>query len=415
MKFNKTAESVVNSAAALFNKIKALKKSYKVCAFLIVSALAVLVGLGASGVRVAYKVNYGGKVIATVKDKSQFDTAVNIVKTKVSSYGAEVERAVEEPEYAVAVVLDNNISSDTEVAEAIIEHTDKIVEGYEVRIDGQAVACVADSDIELFAQQHKDSFKVSGNESVCEYEKEVEIQKGYYVQNGFDSADYAKELISAVPVKTVATVVTDTEIANKTVNIQTADMMRGESEVVQAGSKGLRRTVETVTYINGEATERVTLSDGVVSEPVERIVKVGTAKSVATQAQKIAARNSGFIFPLPKGTFKISSYYGDGRNHKGVDICAPKGTSIFAVSSGTVIYSGWKSGYGNCVDIDHGNGIVTRYGHASALCCSKGDKVSAGDVIALVGCTGNSTANHLHFEVKVNGSNVDPAPYINID
>ncbi len=415
MEFKKTVEFAVSSATALFDKLKNLKKSYKVCAFFVASAFAVLVGLGASGVRVAYRVNYGGRVIATVKDKSQFDTAVGIVKAKVSSYGVEIERAVEEPEYAVAVVLDNSISSDTEVADAIIEYTETIVEGYEVRIDSKAVACVAEAEIESFALQYKDSFKMLGNEEVCEYTNKVEIQKGYYVQNGFDSIDYAKELISAVPVKTVATVTTDTEIANKTVNIQASDMVRGESKVIQAGSKGLRRTVATVTYLNGEAVESVTVSDEVIAQPVERIVKVGTAKSTATSEQKIAAKSSGFIVPLPKGSFKVSAYYGDGRSHKGVDLCAPKGTSIFAVASGTVTYSGWKSGYGYCVDIDHGNGIVTRYGHASSLCCSKGETVSAGDVIALVGSTGNSTGNHLHFEVKVNGKNVDPAPYINID
>ena len=81
---------------------------------------------------------------------------------------------------------------------------------------------------------------------------------------------------------------------------------------------------------------------------------------------------------------------------------------------GTVVFAGWdSSGYGNCVKINHGNGLVTIYAHASALYVTAGQVVNAGDTIAGIGMTGWATGNHLHFEVKLNGVSVNPWPYLN--
>ena len=85
------------------------------------------------------------------------------------------------------------------------------------------------------------------------------------------------------------------------------------------------------------------------------------------------------------------------------------------MADGVVVSSKWDGNYGNCVVIEHENGLRTRYAHAKQLCCKVGDRVSQGEVIALVGTTGQSSGYHLHFEVMVNGKNVDPAPYINLD
>ena len=98
-----------------------------------------------------------------------------------------------------------------------------------------------------------------------------------------------------------------------------------------------------------------------------------------------------------------------------MDLAADKGSPIYAVADGTVTHSGYDGGYGYCVVIDHGNGIQTRYGHASVLKVGKGAKVEQGDLVALVGSTGNSTGNHLHFEVIVNGKRVNPISYIGLD
>lgn len=98
--------------------------------------------------------------------------------------------------------------------------------------------------------------------------------------------------------------------------------------------------------------------------------------------------------------------------HTGLDIAAPYGTSIKAAASGTVRFAGYSGGYGYVVKLTHDNGVETYYGHCSKLYVSAGQKIKAGDVIAAVGSTGNSTGNHLHFEVRVNGSEVNPQNYL---
>ena len=88
------------------------------------------------------------------------------------------------------------------------------------------------------------------------------------------------------------------------------------------------------------------------------------------------------------------------------------GTPIYAWKSGTITYRGWNGSYGNFVEIEHGDGTVSRYAHMSGYNCSLGDTVSAGETIGYVGTTGNSTGNHLHFEIKVNGNFVNPLNYL---
>ena len=112
----------------------------------------------------------------------------------------------------------------------------------------------------------------------------------------------------------------------------------------------------------------------------------------------------------------VSSPYGLRFNgtefHQGIDIAADMGTPIVATADGVVTAAGWNGGYGNMVDVDHGGGIVTRYGHASAVAVTVGQQVRRGEVIAYVGSTGRSTGPHVHYEVRVDGQPVNPAGYL---
>ena len=116
-------------------------------------------------------------------------------------------------------------------------------------------------------------------------------------------------------------------------------------------------------------------------------------------------------------TGRITSRYGERSSlrrstHTGLDIACNTGTDIKVVSNGTVTFSGKKGSYGNLIIVDHGNGVETWYGHCSKLYANVGDNVTAGDVIAAVGSTGNSTGPHLHFEIRINGECVNPQNYV---
>ena len=122
------------------------------------------------------------------------------------------------------------------------------------------------------------------------------------------------------------------------------------------------------------------------------------------------------VEPIANG--RVSSSYGyrvmGGRTeyHPGIDLAAPTGTPIYATADGVVTKAGWGRGYGNYVEIDHGNGYVTRYGHASRLLVSVGESVKVNQEIAAVGCTGRCTGPHVHYEVLKNGQRENPATYL---
>jgi murein DD-endopeptidase MepM/ murein hydrolase activator NlpD len=137
-----------------------------------------------------------------------------------------------------------------------------------------------------------------------------------------------------------------------------------------------------------------------------------TIRSAQTSAPADSSpSSSGLIWPV---SGPVTSGFGWrwGRMHEGIDIGAASGTPIHAAAGGTVIYSGWLGGYGNLVVIDHHNSLATAYGHQSSIATGVGASVAQGQVIGYVGCTGHCFGSHLHFEVRVNGSPVDPLGYL---
>jgi len=113
--------------------------------------------------------------------------------------------------------------------------------------------------------------------------------------------------------------------------------------------------------------------------------------------------------------WRIDPVYHTRRFHAGMDFTAPTGTNIYATANGSVMTAGWKQGYGNCVEINHGFGYVTLYGHMSVIKVRAGQYVKRGDVIGLVGSTGKSTGPHLHYEVHLRGEIMNPANYYYMD
>lgn len=167
--------------------------------------------------------------------------------------------------------------------------------------------------------------------------------------------------------------------------------------------------------LNSIGDEQARLEDAITAEErdaaeLERLINSSPGSGNVIPIGSPSA--SGFIWPL-RGI--ITGSFGEsrpGHMHAGIDIAVGTGTPVLAAKSGVVNYAGWMSGYGYVVDINHGGGVTTRYAHNSRLLVSSGQVVAQGQQIAASGSTGHSTGPHLHFEIRMNGSPVNPLSYL---
>lgn len=173
------------------------------------------------------------------------------------------------------------------------------------------------------------------------------------------------------------------------------------SNVLNEGSEGYREVVADITYVNGLEKSRTIISENIVNQPTARVVEVGTITPPT------------FIKPLSGGRFTSGFGARWGSFHYGLDWGCSTGTAIVASCGGTVVQAGWQGSYGYCVTISHGNGMQTKYAHLSKVLVSSGENVQQGSLIGRSGNTGNSTGPHLHFEIIVNGTRVNPFSYLN--
>ncbi|SET16065.1 peptidoglycan DD-metalloendopeptidase family protein [Anaerobranca gottschalkii] len=189
----------------------------------------------------------------------------------------------------------------------------------------------------------------------------------------------------------------------------TPNLFTWQTRVHTQGKPGQREVKYEITLINGVEVNRVEVSNKVVVEPVTRIAERGTAT--------LPGRGTGiFRWPVQYGVGVITSHFGNrvhpitGRPdfHTGVDIAHSAGTPIYAAAGGRVVTSEYRGGYGNLVIIDHGNGYTTYYAHLQSMSVKVGDRVNQGQIIGRMGRTGSATGVHLHFEIRRNGTALNP-------
>lgn len=189
--------------------------------------------------------------------------------------------------------------------------------------------------------------------------------------------------------------------------IDNDDWYTTQTVVHQQPSAGFRKIVADVHYLNDKEVSREILKEEITQEAVPKIVERGT-KIPPTYIRPISGGRQTSGFGRRNAPTKGASTY-----HKGVDWAVPTGTAVYASCGGTVAKAGWGSGYGYVVYIDHEDGRQTRYGHLSKVLVKAGQSVKQGERIALSGNTGVSTGPHLHFEILINGSQVNPLNYLN--
>ncbi|HFC92685.1 MAG TPA: M23 family metallopeptidase [Leucothrix mucor] len=170
--------------------------------------------------------------------------------------------------------------------------------------------------------------------------------------------------------------------------------------------------VTLIVEENDDSSSRLSLA-------VQKITMMKPPPKMNSVAE-LSVKEIVFMDNVPVKTGRLSSKYGirkdpfNGRKrmHHGIDIAAQRGTNIYPLGRGEVLFSGRKSGYGNMVEILHGDAIISRYAHIKKLLVKKGQIVNKGDIIALVGNTGRSTGPHLHLEIAINGETVDPEIFL---
>ncbi|MCL2747101.1 MAG: peptidoglycan DD-metalloendopeptidase family protein [Oscillospiraceae bacterium] len=201
------------------------------------------------------------------------------------------------------------------------------------------------------------------------------------------------------------------EIPFETIYVDDNSLYKGESKVRVTGEAGVSLVSVDLLYRDGamlscEETRRV-----ITEEAVDEVIAVGTKE----RPKKVSS--GSFIRPSRgrvSSRFGYRSISGGSRNHQGIDFAGSTGDPIVAADGGKVTFAGYRGGYGLSVTIQHANGYSTVYGHCSKLLVSTGQAVAKGEKIAKVGNTGQSTGPHLHFEIRINGTAVNPAKYIGL-
>ncbi|MGJ7044782.1 peptidoglycan DD-metalloendopeptidase family protein [Thermoanaerobacterium thermosulfurigenes] len=269
---------------------------------------------------------------------------------------------------------------------------------------GEALKKLEGDDVETYTvKDHDTLWSISRKFSIS-------LDDIYKLNPMVTTTIFKGQILKVKELKPVLTVVSERKIVymddipHETVYQKDGDMFANASKVVANGEDGVKIVTAVLKYYNGQISEKDVINEEVVKDPADEIVSVGT-KNLSTAI--------ALDYPI-RGHIVITSRYGQrwGRLHAGIDIAASMNDPIYAADGGTVVFAGWENGYGNLVEIDHGNGYVTYYGHASKILVKKGDKVYKGQEIALVGMTGNTTGPHVHFEVRKNGVPVNPMMYL---
>lgn len=278
---------------------------------------------------------------------------------------------------------------------------------YKVSISGEVVGYV----------QSKEQF----NNAIEEMLNEKEAENVAFITID-EMPEYELKLLSDTEQTNEQEILNQIKASTTTTYLTYAIVLNGENK---AYVNTMEEAENVVEEIKQEFEGKLELNIGIekiYTEDLEglgqREVEVAKTSLDSELEEQIKIKEStvnGVLLASKPVTGIISSRYGDtesrGSGHGGLDIAAPSGTPIYACGAGTVTQAGWYGGYGNLVIIDHGNGVQTYYGHCSKLYVSKGDVVSSGEKIAAVGSTGDSTGPHLHLEIRINGTRINPQKY----
>ncbi len=430
----------------------------------------------ANSMTYSLKLTVNGDFVGYVANETVFTEAERIVQQRINYMDTNTEIVTFTPAYQLEMTGQNDALTKYQLADKLLASMDaEIVHAYGLYIGNAFYGALTEKDkIDATLEELLDVYRTGAANEKVAFENTISYEPGLYLAESIVNEDDIIETITAK--KNVATyytavegdspfaittklgmtmsefaalnpgfsestmvyigdkflitqeepylavTVTRTEVYDENTAYDTeyyndSTKYQGSSVVTQNGIYGTDRVTADVSYINGVEVRRKVLNRITVEEPTPKIVALGTKTppsntdyviqnvEVGQMYWPVGGSNGGLISEMPYG---YGGYYG----HKGLDISAPYGTPIYAADSGTVTLAKWYGDYGYCVMIEHDNGIVTVYGHASYLHVYAGQRVTQGQQIADVGSTGRSTGNHLHFEVRINGICMNPINYL---
>jgi len=390
----------------LFRKIK----EYIAYGLLTVGITVIIAGgVNASGYQLGSEVMIDGQSIGLVTNREYVHAAIEQVNDKLLNYSRGLLSFEREPTFIGRVVAPQDAMTQLEIRDAIMATIDSFIEAYAILVDGEPLlALITEEAAEIALDSHKNRY-INGeglSESLIEFDREVEVSRQFIPVGTLRTVEGAlSSLESIVNVRHTFVTQLIEEIPYEIEQVNDYTLYRGRVSISQQGQPGENALIARVVELNGVEVYSDILDRSTLRNPIPRIERVGQREPPPTIA------HGRFVRPSA-GT--LTSRFGPrwGRMHNGVDLAAPVGTPIRAADGGRVIFSGWDGGFGNVIRIDHENGYVTVYAHNSANLVRVGERVAQGQHIANMGSTGNSTGSHLHFEIRRNGSPVDPWPFI---
>ncbi len=458
-------QTIYNAKRAYYKLSPENRKKYSIIAASIVSilAIALLTNQWMNNTLKAYEVYVEGHKMGIVREEADFWSAVEVAKEEIkTTYHQEIDltdeielkstraddEALTKEEYivnnikrlmdiqikAVAIVVDGNevtLVKDMKTAEAVL---DALKEPY-INSEQEYEAVDFKESVELVGVMSSSGIIRDKEDALNYITKGTDEVKAHQVQSGESTWEIARKYdlsveeiqranpelnpdklkigqeISLVVPKSYVSVMTKeyvelTEtVAYETVYEETDSLYEGDRKIITQGEEGSREIKGYLIKENGVEVNREVLEEKVLSEPTTRVVAEGTKARPKTMATGVFSNPS-------RGT--LSSRFGSrwGRVHTGIDIANKTGTPIYAADGGKVSFSGTNGAYGYLVIIDHENGYQTYYAHCSKLLVKKGERVYKGQHIANVGNTGRSTGPHVHFEVRKNGTPINPLSFV---
>ena len=356
-------------------------------------------------------VKVDGEVVGTVADVQMLEEVIETASESVETVLGHHYKVADRVSYTLRLssVADAETLDALPVEHSIFERIDGIEMHYAVSVDGIVLGYVPSIyALNTAKHDHLDALITDGALSASFVS---DMEYGLTLIESDDEMILCDipSFVETFSVETVQHITYTEPVPFSSTTIYDNERFDDESEITQVGVDGEVELLALVTYIDGEEIEHTILQSKVLIEAVSEIITVGTLE------RPLTASWGAYVWPTV-GT--LSSPFGPRRvaigssNHQGIDISAPHGTPVIAADGGEVIFVGWSGGFGNLIRIRHDNGHVTYYAHLSSMAVSVGQRVYRGQFLGGVGMTGTASGNHLHFEIRINGTPVDPLPFL---